>query len=257
MKSRFTQVVLGLFTLATFTLASCEKDEVRATVTPDGAPAFSASTSAVVLQQANSSDNAVTFTWSPIKSFTWSNAEKPYNLETKYTFQIDKKGNNFAAPVSVDAGAGPTTSLTVEKLNESLIMLGLAPNVAAPVEIRLKGSYSPSAQLYSPVVSMTATPYKVCVAPTSDVWGIVGSAAISWDTDAVMTYDCDSKTYKLTRTMGVGEFKFRANRAWTVNFGDDGADGTLEQDGKNINVTTAGVYTITLDLAAKKYTMVK
>ena len=43
-----------------------------------------------------------------------------------------------------------------------------------------------------------------------------------------------------------GEIKFRQDDGWTVNLGDNGADGTLEADGANIAVT-AGVYDITFN----------
>jgi hypothetical protein len=44
-----------------------------------------------------------------------------------------------------------------------------------------------------------------------------------------------------------GEIKFRTNNAWDYNMGDDGADGSLEQNGANIAVS-AGSYKITITL---------
>jgi hypothetical protein len=43
--------------------------------------------------------------------------------------------------------------------------------------------------------------------------------------------------------------KFRANDSWDVNFGDDGANGSLEYSaGSNIAVGSAGNYTIEMIL---------
>ncbi len=52
------------------------------------------------------------------------------------------------------------------------------------------------------------------------------------------------------------EFKFTAGPSWDVNWGDTGADGTLEPDGSNLKVT-AGFYKVNVDLNTKTYAMVK
>ncbi|MBK8567336.1 MAG: RagB/SusD family nutrient uptake outer membrane protein [Saprospiraceae bacterium] len=52
------------------------------------------------------------------------------------------------------------------------------------------------------------------------------------------------------------EFKF-AKGGWDNNWGDDGADGTLEPGSANIVATEAGFYRFTVDLNALTYTMTK
>ena len=52
------------------------------------------------------------------------------------------------------------------------------------------------------------------------------------------------------------EFKFADGPSWDVNYGDDGADGSLEQNGANIKLN-AGFYKIDVDLANLKYTTLK
>ncbi len=52
------------------------------------------------------------------------------------------------------------------------------------------------------------------------------------------------------------EFKF-ALGGWDTNWGDTGADGTLELGGDNLKVTEAGFYKINVDLAALTYTILK
>ncbi len=52
------------------------------------------------------------------------------------------------------------------------------------------------------------------------------------------------------------EFKF-ALGGWDNNWGDTGADGTLEPGGDNIKATEAGFYKINVDLAALTYTFIK
>lgn len=78
-------------------------------------------------------------------------------------------------------------------------------------------------------------------------WALIGDFN-SWGGDAAMTYDASAKVWKGTiNAAAAGQFKFRANGAWDINFGDTGADGSLEEGGDNINLT-AGTHTVTLDL---------
>ena len=51
------------------------------------------------------------------------------------------------------------------------------------------------------------------------------------------------------------EFKFTDGPAWDVNYGDDNADGTLDQNGANIKAVDAGFYKIDVDLNTLTYTM--
>lgn len=53
------------------------------------------------------------------------------------------------------------------------------------------------------------------------------------------------------------EFKFCVNPDWSVNYGDNGNDGTLDPDGANIQAADAGYYKINVDLDAMTYTKVK
>ncbi|MCC5941688.1 MAG: SusF/SusE family outer membrane protein [Balneolaceae bacterium] len=89
---------------------------------------------------------------------------------------------------------------------------------------------------------------------TTTVWGIIGDATPGgWDESTEMEFDADSKTWTITTDLEDGEMKFRANDAWDINVGDNDGDGTLENDGGNIEVT-AGNYTITLDLNGTEWT---
>jgi hypothetical protein len=70
-----------------------------------------------------------------------------------------------------------------------------------------------------------------------------------WAGDEPMTWDEANWAWTITRSFPAAtEFKWRANGEWTYNLGDNGADGTLEQDGANIVIENAGTYTINLYL---------
>lgn len=88
-------------------------------------------------------------------------------------------------------------------------------------------------------------------------WGIIGSATpTGWDSDTNMTYDAASKKWTITMDLVGGQkIKFRANDTWDLNYGDNGADGSLEEGGADIDVATSGNYTVTLDLSTpREYT---
>ncbi|MEM1320064.1 MAG: RagB/SusD family nutrient uptake outer membrane protein [Bacteroidota bacterium] len=53
------------------------------------------------------------------------------------------------------------------------------------------------------------------------------------------------------------EFKITPERSFNGNFGDDGADGTLDDNGDNILVTEAGFYRLEVDLNALTYDLAK
>jgi len=85
-------------------------------------------------------------------------------------------------------------------------------------------------------------------------WGVIGTSTPGgWSSDENLVYDFASRTWKVTMYLTAGELKFRANDSWELNYGDNNADGSLEQDGANIVVNTAGTYIITLDLSIPEY----
>ncbi|NLN34180.1 MAG: SusF/SusE family outer membrane protein [Flavobacteriaceae bacterium] len=84
--------------------------------------------------------------------------------------------------------------------------------------------------------------------------GIVGDAAPNgWDgPDVPLIYDPTSDQFRAVVQFTDGEMKFRLNNDWGVNWGDDGADGTLEAGGANIPVT-AGKYVVTVNVNEMTY----
>jgi starch-binding outer membrane protein SusE/F len=106
---------------------------------------------------------------------------------------------------------------------------------------------------YKITVDLTALKYTV----EKFSWGIVGSATPSgWSApDVPFFYDPSSDQWRAIATLKDGEIKFRQNEDWAVNYGDKGADGTLEACGDNIAVK-AGIYLVTVDFKTLKYTIV-
>ena len=86
--------------------------------------------------------------------------------------------------------------------------------------------------------------------------GLVGSAINDWGSagpDTPLIY-LGNGQYEVNVTFTDGEFKFRENNDWAMNYGDNGADGTLDVNGENIAVT-AGDYLVSVNWLDMTYTL--
>jgi hypothetical protein len=68
--------------------------------------------------------------------------------------------------------------------------------------------------------------------------GIIGNGG-DWANDIEMTYNAEAGCMEVTTELAAGEFKFRANHDWAINWG--GSETDLTQDGSNLNIE-AGTY---------------
>lgn len=240
MKKSLTQA-LGFCAALLLLVSSCKKDEVRTVIQPGAAPTLTSSANNLVLLQPNSAKDVATYTWTPV-SFG-------YQAAVTYTLQFDKKGGDFSAPVSFDAGTVLTKTLSVADLNsvyQSKGLIGATP-AATPVDVRVVATVGATAPaVASAATGVMATPYSFCAQP-AQAWGIIGPAGVSWDADITLTYDCVAKTYSYTGALKADEFKFRFNKGWDANLGGSSSTGgTLTQGGDNLKITKAGTYTVVL-----------
>lgn len=103
----------------------------------------------------------------------------------------------------------------------------------------------PSAGYYLMKINLEDLTYTA----TKTNWGVIGSAtAGGWDADQNMTYSTVLRKWVATIPLTAGEMKFRANDAWDLNYGVTA--GKVKAGGDNIPVTTAGTYTVMLDLSS-------
>lgn len=113
---------------------------------------------------------------------------------------------------------------------------------AAGGDITLPAGY------YKININAAATPMTYTAVAT--VWGIVGAATPGgWDTDTELTYNPATATWNLGVHLTVEAFKFRANNAWTNNYGGTAGDPALTAGGGDIANALEGDYAITLDLS--------
>lgn len=101
---------------------------------------------------------------------------------------------------------------------------------------------------------------------TATTWSIIGDATPGgWNNDTQMSYDATNQVWMVTAHMiQAGSFKFRANNAWSIDFGIDNTGKLVYADNpffgytaglNNLSVPSDGDYTIILDLHVPgKYT---
>jgi hypothetical protein len=288
---------------------------------------------------------------------TWEAPDFGTPTQVDYVVEVDKNGNDFAAPTVLATTTSTFVSINMETLNGAAVAAGLEPFSEGGLDIRVKASVSGASEVISGVITYLVTPYttespkmyvvgnflnasgygndwtpsaavpiaasgfgetdfegyvymnmasieykilptnvsfdgdygddgtftgtlvqtgesnitlsgpgffRIKADPTMQTysaapaaWGLIGDATpTSWDSDTDMVYDAVAKKWTLTVDLiGGKDIKFRANDDWGLNYGDTGADGTLNEGGDNIHIATTGNYTVTLDLSTpREYT---
>ncbi len=85
-------------------------------------------------------------------------------------------------------------------------------------------------------------------------WRLIGDAIGGWgdENEIDMVYNKSKRQLVATAVFADGSFKMRANRDWGINFGDNGANGSLDYDGADISAS-AGTYTFIALLSNRNY----
>jgi hypothetical protein len=248
MKKYINKSIFVLAFFAAFFTACEDVDMVQ--INPTANTIVSLSTNNVVLAEDNATDNAVTVSWT-LPDFN-------FDAAPSYTIMIDVNGGDFMTAQLISAGSDYSYDFTVADLNNKLLSLGLSPNEEAVVDFKVKTTLSSYQEMLSESVSLTVTPYSSILDLSTNI-GVVGSATPGgWGNtdipDLPFYTTATADVYVAYVTLGDGEIKFRKDNLWTENYGDTGADGTLEANGDNIPVS-AGSYMITLNMSNLTYTI--
>jgi len=119
------------------------------------------------------------------------------------------------------------------------------------------GNFSVAAGTYK--FTVNTTDLTITLEKTDD-WGIIGGAVppYDWSVDVDLFYNGQRKMWEITSDFADSDIKFRANDGWDLNYGDTGADGSLETGGDNITLGSgAGNYTIRADFENLTYQIIK
>ncbi len=177
-------------------------------------------------------------------SFVWTDSDNP-NGGTSLTYTVEAAlgGTGFASPVVLGTTTNLFLDVTIGTLDIAAKSVGIAPLTEGTLDVRVKSINGGSS-----LASLKVTPYQ----PN---WGIIGSATqYGWDNSTDMIYNPVTGKYSISAYLNSGEFKFRLDNSWAVNYGDNGNNLSLESGGDNIPVS-AGNYTIVLDIENLSYTI--
>ncbi|GMQ29886.1 SusE domain-containing protein [Algoriphagus confluentis] len=191
-------------------------------------------------------------------SFTVSAADFGAEGEVTNTLQMDLPGANFAAAVNLGESKSNIIEVNVAELNEAILAKGLAAEVAANVEFRVRSSINlPLSPIFGETSTLSVTPYDATT--TFPVMYVPGDYQ-GWDPTNEMTViyseNFDNKFKGIVHIIGgTREFKVNETNSWDINYGDDGGNGTLDLNGQNLKVNADGSYELNVDLTAKTYTI--
>lgn len=245
-----------IFTLSVLLLlGACTEKELDPVLKIGAAPAItspSGGTSFVLLE--DEEDQVLT-------NFTWSIADFGFISAVSYTLEIDQAGNNFADAITLGVANNPIIDdITVGKVNSIMISKGLPDGVATSMEIRIRGDVGSEVQeVVSAPIAVSITPYKQLV--VYPVLYVPGSYQ-GWDPANPATIvssvksDGNYEGYLYFVDANVN-YKYADGPSWDVNYGDTGADGTLDQNGDDIAVVDAGMYRMNVDFNNLMHTAVK
>ncbi|MBD3615943.1 MAG: SusE domain-containing protein [Gracilimonas sp.] len=251
------KLILLVFTIAGLAMfASCE-DNVGPTLSTNiEPPSFTNAPSgdSFVLTEETSDE--------VVLELEWSKPGVGFRAAANYVVEIAEAGTEFADPFTLAQTSSNSLTMTVGDLNSKMLTAGYPANVASDVEIRIKTEINDDVDvLYSEAVSLTVSPFYIEINyPEIYVPGGYQSASgygNDWtpeDAPPLTSLEDNGQYEGYVNVANANELKFTEERSWDVNYGDDGADGTLEQNAANIQVT-AGYYKINVNLNTLTYTM--
>lgn len=246
--NRLSYLKLFSFVIA-LSLFSCD-DEELVQINENASTSLTLSTESVVMSEENAGED--------ILSLTWTEPNFEFQSATDYSLEVDLVGNDFSNAKVVAIGRDTSKVFTSEELNSILLNLGATPMEINQVEMRLLVSLSDAQRSYTESVNIDATPFSSILDLSTNL-GIVGSATPGgWGSEDILDVPfystSENNVVVAYATLRDGEMKFRENNDWAVNYGDDGNDGTLEQDGANIPVT-AGTYKVTVNTETLEWSL--
>jgi starch-binding outer membrane protein SusE/F len=249
---------LILFGLLFMSSWGCKKMEDMIVINPNATLVATASTPTAVLLRDNAAKDALTV--------SWATPDYGFQAAPSYSVWVVKKGGDFTKATPIGVGSDLKKIFKVSDFNNAIIALGLVPNVAADVDIRVEALLGVATKLVSNILTVKATAYVDKFDPTSP-WGVVGDATPNgWngpDLPMFKLLDVNKNAVPNTLvayvTLADGQIKFRRFNNWDVNLGssltvepDPAPAGSLVANGKNLGVKK-GSYKITVDTLANKY----
>jgi hypothetical protein len=244
--------ILGLVLVFTV-LISCDKDSVKPTVKSSVAAnqLLTPSSASYVLTKDQASNVA--------EVFKWTKPNFGYPASVTYKLQADISTGDFSNAAVLVTTDTLTGSVIVKDFNDKMLSLGLAPEAAADVKLRVVSSVSEKVNpVYSNVVTISVTPYATSFPPIY----AMGAGLKGWgpwpDNEVILT----SSSYQIYETyvnLSNDTFRFFAQADWNPTSYNYPYFSTVDANFVNANdgdsnfkfVGTPGWYKITVNLKTK------
>lgn len=231
---------------------ACKEDELRPIIHYNSASVITAPAAGTVieLKEATAAEELPAFTWT-------DDADFGFAAGITYQLALDVAGNNFAEPTTIGSTTGLSLTITQDQLNTLLLAKGLEGETPTDIELKVIAKVSSDAEaIVSEGVIVTVIPFTTTIVyPQLQVPG----SYQGWDpaNNNTIIYSVNAND-KYEGYVYFGEdnanFKYTKGTSWTTNWGDTGADGTLNPDGDNIVASAAGVYRLNVDLTSLTHT---
>lgn len=242
--------------LAALLIAACSKQATDPVLQIGSAPALTSPANGTSYVLVDSTSEEI------FSLFTWTAAEYGFDAGVSYTLELDRAGNNFADPITIGTvNALELRNVTNGKINSILLNLGLPGEEEADIEFRVSAKINPEVQiLYSQPITLKITPFTIVIVypflhvPGSyqgwnpaDSFTVVYSARSDEKYEGYVYFNDAAAKYKYTK-----------GPSWSTNWGDTGADGSLDPNGTDISLSgAAGVYKLNADLNALTHSLTR
>ena len=182
-------MILGFFALA-IGFTACEDDNIKAVLKTDVAPnTLNAPASGNYVLVMENKDQAM-------ETFTWTAPDFGFKAGVNYRVQIDYAGNNFADAKEIASTNGLRSEINTGEVNDILLGMGLTPDEAADIEVRVVSSISNQFEpVYSNAITITVTPYATSFPPIWGMgaglkgWGPWPANAVEWQSTSFRKYE--------------------------------------------------------------------
>ncbi len=193
----------------------------------------------------------------PLAPITWSAADFGFEAATTYQVEVDKSDGDFSAPAVVSTTNELEAILTVGEFNSLLKLLDIEVGQAANLKIRVVASVNENVEevISEPISISVVTFEALIVYPKIYVPGAHNGWDPSNEFTALYSKDFNDKYEGYIQFDANNLFKFTPAPNWDTDWGDDGADGSLDVKGANIEVAAAGYYKVNVDVAALTYSL--
>ncbi|MCX6241044.1 MAG: SusE domain-containing protein [Bacteroidetes bacterium] len=241
------KILILILALGLIAFYSCKKDETKATLSASpNASVLNLTSGAQIILKKSDSGQLITYSWSA--------SQFGQVVVIGYTVEMDMVGNSFknAIPV-VQSSNALSASINTYDFNQKILPMEYDPKNPTPInlEFRVKAVINANIDpLYSAVVPQTITPYFVKI--VYPILFVPGSYQ-GWnpaDSSTVVTSKSSNGQFEGYIWFGTDQvlFKYTQKPNWDINWGDDGADGTLNPGGANIQAGLHGYYKLNVDL---------